>query len=375
MDIYTTKSQVEQELVQIVKTSGVFKNTVFTPLSRVYTFIRAVANAIYLFIDVRIIDLQKSIHPHTSGEEGLLDWLYRYRLTWKPAIPARHKIRIGSTVQPAIDTEIPQGQIVTTQGSDIEKISFSLVNSIILPKLTPNDDRDYYTIEAEVEALDVGTTGNVAEDTITGLDSPPPGIDVVYNTSRIVDGEERESIASVRERLYAIERGITQMWTPDWYESESKNFTSVWRSIYVTAKELGIPGLSELFITGATSELSDTLINQLYEYFNNDIDRNSGSGEVLVKNIPRVNIEKTFTIRFSESSQVPSQSELDTVKEDYFFQLNLGQSFIDDQLKSNFFNFPGVVEVTMFPQGDVIVAAQELAVPNSNFQIIGEVYS
>jgi hypothetical protein len=376
MSVYQTKEQIEQELINNLKNSGNFKKFVFTSLSKIYSIIRAIANSDYMFVSTKMVELQNATHPHTSHGPALSDWMEHYGLQEKDPIAARHNIRIGSSQPIEVDTTLSQGLIVHTGGTDTTKVKFKLIDTYTVPAGTIADARGFYTIPAVAECTLEGPVGNVAQDTITKIDSAPSGIDIVYNPDEtpLVVGDYEESDASKHFRIKEVETGSNQMWTPDWYENEALAYPEVWRADYISSKELGIPGLSRLLITSKYTTTAQSVIDALYNDLNLTEDKNSGSGLVQVENLPRVDVDKIVYVRFSEASQIPDQASLDAVWENYFISLVRGQPFICDQLKSNYFQFFGVMAVVYSDAADVNVTADELATPAATFEVIGEVY-
>jgi hypothetical protein len=276
-----------------------------------------------------------------------------------------------------VDTPLAQGLIVCTDGPDTRKVKFALVDAYVVPSTTIADARGFYTIPAVAECTLTGPVGNVAQDTIVKVEGAPSGIDVLYNAaaSPVLAGDFEESEASKNSRIKAHETGANQMWTSEWYQAEALAYAEVWRTIYISSRALGIPGLSKLLITSKTTTAIQSVIDALYNDLNTTEDKNSGAGLVQVENIPRVDVNKTVRVKFSDAGQIKSQTELDLIWENYFMSLVRGQAFVDNQLKSLYFNFFGVIDVTFTPPGDVSTTSDQLATPGTSFNVIGEVFA
>ncbi|AOP32573.1 phage baseplate protein [Leptospira tipperaryensis] len=375
MNLNTTKEQVLNDHLQMVKASGAFKNHTFSPTSKTFSLIRALSNAVFLFIDSDLVSVQKAIHPHTAEDDALHEHLIRRGMQWKPALPTILKVRIGSSVQPAMDREIPQTLIVTTSGPEDQKIRFFLQESLVLPAGIPADAQGKYSIEALVECVLDGPIGNVVPGSIVLIENPPEGIDYVANleTTPVQQGQFRETRTSVRSRLMNAE-GVSSKWTPAWYISEAESFSFIKRAIFKSAKILNTDGEVKILLQGSVGPLSNSQLIQVKDHFNAEENDPGGVAHVLVENINETVINKTVTVKFSSSDTIPSQSVLDQIKEEYFLSLSEGQDFIDAQLKALYQALPNCIDVEFNPLGNVDVSAGSLANVGPGFQVLGAVY-
>ncbi|MCP5502610.1 MAG: baseplate J/gp47 family protein [Leptospiraceae bacterium] len=374
MNFYTSKSNIELEIERNVKDAKVFLGHNFnSPLSKVKTFIRALANGIYLFIDLPLASLIKAIHPHTSEEAELHEWLKRFGLVWKSATRSIHKIRVGSTEKIYYTTEIPVGTIFSTAD---EKIQFQSTKTAYLLPTTEIDSRGFYTVEVEVECLLEGTVGNVAQDGITEILDYLDEIDVVYNpdSEPVSLGSDRETIASVRQRIYNIEAGTQVVFTPDWYITEAMSFAFVEKVVFKSSKAIGLPGYLKLMVKGSGGNLSSSQISQLEEHFESEEKNPGGVARVLVENIGTLEVNKVYRVYFASAENIPTQTALDTLVDTYFQNLSDGEAFIENVLKVQFLNLPDSVLCEVEPSGDVLVPQGEIAVKGDAFQVIGLVY-
>lgn len=379
MRITTTRNQVETQILDDVKNSNVFPNHKYTPLSKVYTFIRAMANAVYLFIDQTLVSLQKALHPHTAEETDLHEWLKRYGLSWKQARKAIHTIRIGSTEPVFFPIEIPQGTIIHTDGNGIERnqIKFQTLENVILPKNITPDSRSKYTVQVQAECLLFGEIGNVNSDTITLIEDNIDGIDVVYNANNepTVLGVERETITEVRERLRVAEGAVLNKFTPDWYISVVQQHPNVARAIFRSSREIGIPGAVKIFLLGRAGNLTEAEMLDIKNNLESDENNPGGAAHVLLENFTTIEVNKTITVQFADLQSIPSQDYLDEVADRYFIGLGEGVDFLDATLRTMYFNqFPFAVNVIVDPMGNIAVNEKEVAIKGSGFNVIGEVY-
>ncbi|MBE7439133.1 MAG: baseplate J/gp47 family protein [Spirochaetales bacterium] len=376
MKIETTKSEVLNEIITDLKASpAVFKNFTFNPLSRLYTLVRAIAFAIYVFIDTRLVTLLKAIHPHTSEEDDLHEWLRRYGLSWKQASRAIHNVRIGSENLPEItDISIPQGLIVSTAGAEEDKVRFRVLTSGKLLTTTPEDSNGYYTVLMQVEALVPGIAGNVAKNAIAVIENGPAGLEYVNNfeNNPTVPGTERESIASVRNRIALAEVAQVQsMWTENWYLSEALSFEFVERVAFRSAKTLGLEGEIKLLCRGQSGFLTGEQKTELLEHFDAAERNPGGVAHVLIDDLEAVIIERTVQVIFSDISFIPSDSELMAMAEAYLYALADGENWIDPDFRSPFFTLQGVIGVSVTPMGDETIPVGSVGVYGEGFTITG----
>ncbi|EKN89819.1 baseplate J-like protein [Leptospira interrogans str. 2003000735] len=375
MNLSVTKDQVLADHLQSIKAFGVFKNHSFSPTSKTFTLIRALSNAVFSFIDTDLISIQKAIHPHTAEDDALHEHLIRRGMKWKPALPSIIKVRIGSSTQPIIDREIPQSLVVTTVGNEDQKIRFFLKDSLTLPAGISADAQGKFTIEAFVQCMIDGPAGNVVPGSISIIESPPEGIDYIKNleSDPIQQGQYRETRTSVRSRLQTAE-GVSSMWTPAWYISEAESFAFVKRAIFKSAKALGKDGEVKILLQGSVGSLTSAQLNQVQDHFNSEENDPGGVAHLGAENINEAVINKTVTVKFSSADQIPSQSVLDQIKDEYFLSLSEGQDFVDAQLKALYQALPSCIDVEFNPLGNVDVPDGALASPGSGFQVVGTVY-
>ncbi|TGK30415.1 phage baseplate protein [Leptospira yasudae] len=375
MNLNITKEQVLADHLQSVKASGVFKNHTFSPTSKTFSILRAVSNAVFLFIDTDLVSVQKAIHPHTAEDDALHEHLIRRGMQWKPALPSIIKVRIGSSVQSVVDRQIPQSLIVTTAGNEDQRVRFFLQESLVLPAGVAADAQGKFTIEAFVQCTIDGPIGNVVSGSINTIENPPDGIDYVSNIeiSPVQQGQYRETRTSVRARLQNAE-GVSSKWTPAWYIGEAETFSFVKRAIFKSAKTLKTDGEVKVLLQGTVGPLTSAQLIQVGDHFNSEENDPGGVAHVIVDNISETLINKTVTVKFSSSDTIPSQVVLDQIKDEYFLSLSEGQDFVDAQLKALYQSLPNCIDVEFNPLGNVDVPAGSLANAGPGFQVIGAVY-
>ncbi|MCB1201359.1 MAG: baseplate J/gp47 family protein [Leptospiraceae bacterium] len=373
MSVYQTKNDTQTAILQSVNESGVFKRYLVNPLSRIYTLIRALANAQHTFINESIIRLQQAIHPHTAIHPHDLElWKRRFLLDDRSATLARHNIRIGSTEVPASNITIPQGLIIRTE----DGVKFRILSSGVLATSVEVDGQGYYTIPLVAEALTAGTDGNVVQNSITVIESAPTGIDVVYNPDSEVafPARDAETLPELRSRFLAAEAGASsQMWSPAWYLAQAIAIEEIYRAFYDSALVTGQPGLSRLWVTGKTGDLLPQVLSDLYDDLNVNPEKYSGTGIVQVFPLVRHNINRTVTVTFSEAGYIPEQEELDAMAEEFFLDMERGEDFSNSALESRFYTLGGVTNVESTPDENVTVPDGEIAIIGASFTVTGEV--
>lgn len=369
MNIKTSLAEVTSNIVNEVKGSSLFARHKFSPLSRLYTIIRALANTNFLFIDSVLVELLNAIHPHTASEDDLLEWVARYNLNWQPAIKAQHNVRIGSSTLPTAKINIPQSLYVSTPGDVNQKVIFKLLTGgLFIDNTTPVDGEGYYTVDGVVECLVYGESGNVVEFAISVLYGAPTGIDIVYNpdSTPLLSGGERESVASIREKIKNYENSSNALWTPTWFRAEAEAYEFVLRAIFVSSKDLGIPGTIKLLLIGtAYNPISQVNLDLVADTLNSEEKNPGGAVHVLTENVNVEEVDLTINVYFVDANSIPEQSILDNIVDEYFYGLGQNDPYIESDLRGLYFAIPYVVNVVVNPTGNVIPTTDYVLVPGT----------
>ncbi|PKL30963.1 MAG: phage baseplate protein [Spirochaetae bacterium HGW-Spirochaetae-10] len=379
MNLYTTKDSVYAEIETNVRAAEdsdgkpLFRKHRFSKLSFAGTLIRALANAITLFIDGPLIRLLKAIHPHTAEESELHEHLAARGMVWKAAQAARHTVCIGSSEPITADIPIGQGQIVATAGDGA--VRFRLIESITVPADTVVDGRGYYTIETIVECLETGIIGNVAADAISVIESAPSGIDVVYNpdVDPVTSGAPRETINQARERIRTFDTAAGTMWLPDWYRTKAESHPNVARAIFKSSRDIGIPGAVKLWLLALSGTVTPSEQDEILAMFESDENDPGAVARVLLENFVPVSVDRIIQVQFQDAASIPAQEILDEIFDRYFAGLTEAQNYVEADIKALYLALPRTVRVLCNPPGDVIVAAGHVAVPG-DYEVRGEVY-
>lgn len=158
-----------------------------TPLGRVLASYTAEFEKVYLnYADVASITLWRGAYGEFLDHKGIELGVARNQ-----AKAATVRIRFEGTA----GLVIPAGTEVSTNDTVSDPATFATSARLVLPS----------TGYAEVwaESLDQGSSGNVAADTVTVLDSDVPGVVMVTNESAASGGADVESDDSYAARLFA----------------------------------------------------------------------------------------------------------------------------------------------------------------------------
>lgn len=110
------------------------------------------------------------------------------------------------TVEGQAGLVIPQGFVFAVPSSDgVPAIGFETLAEATIP--------DTGSIDIAVQAVDAGTASNVANDTVTIMQSPMAGITNITNADAMTGGTEAESDDSLRERIDEILAGKGDIYT------------------------------------------------------------------------------------------------------------------------------------------------------------------
>lgn len=388
MKLLTTEAVVQDEVLKFVRDATdstgqpIFKNYQFKPLSRTRTVLEAVARMIYRYIDTDLRAVQRAIHPHTAEERDLYEWLRRFGLEWKQATAAVHTVRIGSTKPVYFDTPIPAGSIVEIDAPARAVIKFRTLDYLLLPAGIGNDGLDYgdgqphWTVPVRVKCLTPGVAGNVARGTIVKLSATIDGIDFVCNNLDLPDeaGYEKETPAQVRARLETAENATIAMWTPAWYRKVAETHAAVARALFVSSKDLGIPGTVKILVLGRSGELTSAEIANIITDYDSDENNPGGVAHVLVENVTPVPVEKIVTVYFPDLLSIPSEEVLQNIYQTYFASLEEGVDVLDADIRGSFYTLPRVQSVYIEPPGNVTVAAGEVGVAGLLWSVRAEVW-
>lgn len=180
----------------------------------------------------------------------------------------------------------------------------------------------------------------------------------------ILAGAEKETIQSVRNRIYNYENSLGAKWKPDWYISEAEKFSFIQRAIFISSKKLNNPGFVKLLLVGSSYlPVSNTNLELLEEHFNSEDMNPGGSATVICENANLQAIHRSITVYFADSDSLLSESQIMETVEEYFRTLGAGKDFKETNLRYVLYNLPRVVQVLITPSGNVTIPNDTIAVP------------
>lgn len=255
------------------------------------------------------------------------------------------------------DIVIQEGTVVRTQGDD--SIRFETIEAVTLAE----GNRQ---VDATIEAINGGTHGNVAAETIRKMPSPPDGVDDVINYDPVGNpdytdtsgnplrrGEERESDSELRERTFsttsiggaatanAIDSALQQLGVENVTIRTNPNSTEDADGMSPYSSEIIVnPGdVSE-------SEVAETIYNSVSV---TDLFRleNGIHGTATSYPIESDVLSQTVDVMWSEPTQVVLEITVDLTHDDSYEG--------DDSVKDNIVNYVGGTSLS----GETIVGTNQ----------------
>lgn len=128
-----------------------------------------------------------------TAENGELDRIgSRYNIERISAERAQGTVEFSRSTDATVDYSIQQGTVVETGGQD--SIRFETTEAVTLQSGTKS-------VTASIRAINTGSRGNVAANTITEAPVVPAGVESITNPNPTQDGRNRELDDSYRSRL------------------------------------------------------------------------------------------------------------------------------------------------------------------------------
>lgn len=215
----------------------------------------------------RVQDAALAQSPVVSPNEDLVSLAENFQIYRKGATKASGTVKFFRSTAPPSDITIAAGKTITTRPTATsEAVAFRTTETVTMNSATPsiylNADTGKYEIEAAVEAVQGGSSGNKPTRTIVVLSDAVSGIEGVYNASATVGGSDQESYDALRTRLLAAIQG-TNIGTKAGYANLVKENESVEQSIVLAASDDGAireaAGAVDIIIKGTVSRnASDT---------------------------------------------------------------------------------------------------------------------
>jgi len=150
----------------------------------------------------------------TLTGEDLDEEAGNYALTRKSGRRSRGSAVFFTSTAPTADLEIPAGTLVSTVTFNLtQQVTYRTVATRTMPGgigATPffhSDTQRYETDPVPIEAVEIGTKGNIGEARISSVQGAVAGIEGVYNPDAVTGGTDRESDQVLRERVLRRARG------------------------------------------------------------------------------------------------------------------------------------------------------------------------
>jgi len=233
-------------------------------------------------------------------------------------------------------TQIPEGREFGTQPDSTGSFTrFETTSSTSISSAT-NDAR------VEIQAVDSGTSGNVAPNTITFMPNPPVGVDSVTNPSATTGGEDEQTTAELREDVKRAVVESVDGGTTDGIESFIETETNA-KSVFIeekfTGDEHGSHPHADVVVLGGTDE------NVL-----NAIEFAHPSGiEHILERPDRVTVSITIEV---EGTDITTP-RIETQVTSFIDQLLIGEELFEDELIREIMNVNS--NINRIPTLDVVV--------------------
>ena len=180
MNLSETRQQIEDRILQYVRGQQLLSADNFPEDRRfraaILTMIRAMALAVYIFIDAPIRSLYKSIWPRTSPLDDAKEHLIRNGLEYRNAIAAR-LYRSHRRERIADRRDRNRSGVNRRHGRRDDSVSH-VVRRFRYPVQPRRTGRGSYTVPLKIECVTPGAIGNVVLDAINTVFSSSRGIDV-----------------------------------------------------------------------------------------------------------------------------------------------------------------------------------------------------
>ncbi len=308
-----------------------------------------------------LLNVADNIFPQSADEQALLDHLEDRGLSWNQATKATVTVRIGSKTLPDGVKPIPQLSIVSTEGTtETEALKFVLLEAAQIDPSTPPDGEGYYTVEVPTQSFEGGAKYNVPAETINQVVTPIEGIDVVYNELDAENGTDKESIASVRQRV-KTGSNITDRGTILWFKSKAEDFDGVALAV-VFPRYIG-NGSVGIIIVAPGGVPPPELITEIQDYFNDEENNSAGAWHAIVEPAQIFVQDFEITIKYFQGNSQPVEADLLAAMDDYFYTLRMGGEIVLTQCGNYLLTVENTYDyVFTLPTGNVPVPGNKIPV-------------
>ena len=357
MNFEIEEEKVKAEIIKSVRADSKLSKVSLKDTSVFMIIVSAMTRVIIFILNPILKEIYESIFIKTSNKYNLQKRLLEEGLGgFKKSEKAKTTIKIGSQTRPTSAITIPQGLIIKTSGDD--PIEFELLEAGSIDANTLPDSNTHYTMSIPARAIIEGSSYNVREDSLTVLDEPIEGIDIVTNPEPATGGREEETIEAVKERLLTKKTGQVIGLT-DWFKSEAEKIDGVLRA-KVVRQYRGLATIG-ILITSPGGIASSTLVQTVQNYFDAEERNPAGAWHVIVA-VPVV-VRQNFIINvfYDRSASIPEKAEVKKIIREYVSKLTIGGDLILSALSSSLILSLGLRDVSIIsPTTNVSVLANQL---------------
>ena len=203
-------------------------------------------SALYAQIDY----VKKQCFPQTASGKYLDYHAAMRAIERTEATKATGTIRFALSAALDRDVEIPSGTVCMTEAGT----SFATVESAVIAAGSLYAD-------APAQASDFGTSGNVAEGTVTRMTSAPAYVSACVNKLAFAGGAEEEDDETLRSRIRGSYSHLANGANAEYYRQAALNHDGV-AEAYVAARSRGI-GTADVYITSTAGLPSEALLTEI----------------------------------------------------------------------------------------------------------------
>ncbi len=290
---------------------------------------------------------RRQCFPQTAVGEDLDNHAWLRGIDRRQAVKATGAVTFFLDEAREDDVHIPEGTVCMTAGGTR---FITLEPGTVKAQSVQTD--------VPVEAVEPGTSGNAAANTILYMAVPPAGVAACSNAEPLVNGQDTEDDESLRARVLESYRRLANGANNAFYEQAAMAFDGV-AAVSVLPKARGV-GTVDLVAASPGGRPEEELIRALQEYF----DR---VREIAVSVKVKAPVEKTVDVAASVTAEKGREfGEVSALVEEavrgWFTGERLGRSLTRAELIALIYNVDGVANVTLSkPTADL--AAERSTLP------------
>lgn len=199
--------------------------------------------------------MKRQMFVQTADGEQLDYHAGQRGLSRKTAQKAGGLLLFSTEKEAETDLYIPQGCICSTQGKNPVRYVTTQGGTI---------EKGDKTLYLYAQAVDAGSGGNVAKNTVTIIVTPPAGINRVTNPSSFDGGMDAEDDVTLRWRILEHIRDVPNGTNRAYYQNAAESFEGV-HSANVVPKGRGA-GTVDIYLAGKASPAGSGLVARVQEY-------------------------------------------------------------------------------------------------------------